>query len=186
MMHYLKRFWAFLKEDTWQSWAVSLILAFVIIKFMFFPLLAVIMGTPLPLVVVESCSMYHSVGFDSWWDQNGPWYEQKGISEADFDAFPFTGGLNKGDIIVVWGHGTYEKGDVIIFNSEFRYPLIHRLVTDDPLGTKGDNNFDQLQAEREIAQQAVVGKAIARVPGLGWLKLIFFEGAKEEDQRGFC
>ena len=55
----LKKFWAFLQEDSWQSWVVSLILIIIIIKFVFFPLLSFVTGTTLPLVVVESCSMYH-------------------------------------------------------------------------------------------------------------------------------
>ena len=72
----LGRFWNFLKEDTWQSWLVSLVLAFLIIKFIFFPSLSFFLATPLPLVVVESCSMYHSAGFDSWWDSNTGWYDR--------------------------------------------------------------------------------------------------------------
>lgn len=185
-LHSLKKFWHFLKKDTWQSWIVSLILAFVFIKFIFFPLLSFIFATPLPLVVVESCSMYHPDDFDSWWDRNGAWYEDRRISLQEFGEFSFRNGLNKGDIILVGGRGGYNIGDVLIFNSQYRYPLIHRIVKDDPYETKGDNNFAQLPGETGIGEDQFVGKAIGRVPGLGWIKLIFFEGSKPREQRGFC
>ena len=183
----LKDFWRFLKKDTWQSWLVSLVLAFIVIKFILFPGMSFVLATPLPLVVVESCSMYHSGDFDDWWNSNDLWYEDKGIEREDFEEFPFKNGLNKGDIILVTGRGGYEVGDIIIFNSEFRHPLIHRIVEDDDnLGTKGDHNFDQLPQEKNIAEGQVLGKSVARVPGLGWAKLIFFEAFKLPSQRGFC
>ena len=182
----IKRFWTFLKQDTWQSWLVSLVLAFVFIKFIFFPLLSWIFMTSLPLVVVESCSMYHSSGFESWWESNGVWYEEHGIDKEEFSNLNFKNGLNKGDIVLVSGRGSYNQGDVLIFNSQYKYPLIHRLVRVEPYDTKGDNNFAQLPGELNIEQEQFVGKAIARVPGIGWIKLIFFEGSRDPSQRGFC
>lgn len=182
----IKRFWNFLKEDTWQSWIVSLILAFVVIKFIFFPTLSYTLNTSLPLVVVESCSMYHGEGFDEWWKNNEVWYQRKDIGKIHFEKFPFKNGLNKGDIVLVSGRGTPEKGDVIIFESGFQHPLIHRIVTNDPLGTKGDNNGAQLPSEKNIHKDMILGKAVAKVPALGWVKLIFFEGMRPSSQRGFC
>ena len=184
--HSLKHFWKFLKQDTWQSWIVSLILAFVFIKFIFFPVLSWAFSTSLPLVVVESCSMYHPDDFNSWWSRNGVWYKEHGISRESFESFRFENGLNKGDIILVSGRGSYKLGDVLIFNSQYRYPLIHRLVKTEPYETKGDNNFAQLPGETDIKPEQFVGKAVARLPGLGWIKLIFFEGSKPAEQRGFC
>ena len=184
------RFWEFLKADTWQSWLVSLILAFIIIKFVFFPSMSLVFATPLPLVVVESCSMYHSIDFDTYWERGGAWYEGKDITEEEFREFPFSNGLNKGDIILVSGRGDKEVGDIIVFNSDFKFPLIHRVVEVDPdLGTKGDNpttNPGQLSVEKDIDEGAVLGRAVARIPGVGWAKLIFFEGTKPHNQRGFC
>ena len=83
--NWLVGFWRFLKKDTWQSWIVSLILAFVFIKFIFFPVLSWVFATSLPLVVVESCSMYHPDDFDSWWSSNGAWYEAHAISQEEFE-----------------------------------------------------------------------------------------------------
>ena len=185
-MNYFRRFWKFLREDNWQSLIVSLILIFLFIRFIFFPVVGFVFGSELPLVVVESCSMYHERGFEGWWEQNAPWYENKDITLSDFEQFPFKNGINKGDEIVVWGRSELRLGDVIIFNSEYTYPLIHRLVDINPLSTKGDHNPAQLSAEGDIPKDAVIGKAVLRVPALGWIKLIFFEALKPKGQRGFC
>lgn len=182
----LKRFWHFLKQDTWQSWLVSFVLAFLFIKFLFFPALSFFLGTPLPIVVVESCSMHHGSDFDAWWEQNRAWYEQQDITKEDFEQFRFMNGITKGDIVIIQGDDTYETGDVIVFSSSYPHPLIHRLVYDDPYGTKGDNNPGQLAVEQEISSSAVLGKAVGKIPALGWIKLIFFDIFKSEGERGFC
>lgn len=186
MIGYIKKFWNFLKEDSWPSLIVSLIITFLVIKFVLFPVMSLAFGTRLPLVVVESCSMYHEQGFDGWWEQNGLWYEEEGISREDFAQFGFKNGMNKGDIVLVSGRGEYGIGDVIIFSAGHTYPLIHRIVDVDELSTKGDHNGGQLEQEKGIEEEAVIGRAIARVPGLGWIKLIFFEGMKPSESRGFC
>jgi len=182
----LKKFWRFLNEDSWQSWIISLILAFVIIKFIFFPTLSFITAAPLPLVVIESCSMYHAGSFDSWWNQNEVWYEDKKIIKENFEEFPFKNGLNKGDIILLWGRGEYKTGDIIVFQAGMQNPIIHRMISEDPISTKGDNNLGQLDIETRIDEEQVLGKSIFRIPGLGWLKLLFFEGTRPTNERGFC
>ncbi|MEM4259567.1 MAG: hypothetical protein QXS38_02305 [Candidatus Pacearchaeota archaeon] len=176
----------YLKKDTWDSWLISLILVFLFIKFIFFPLLSLITGTSLPLVVVESCSMYHDGNFDDWWFKNAAWYEENNISKLDFANYPFKNGLNKGDIIITWGYSPYRKGDIIIFSAPTKYPLIHRMISDKTISTKGDHNPGQLEVEKTIPNEKVIGKAIARIPALGWIKLIFFEPFKQNGQRGFC
>lgn len=186
-MSYLHCFWRFLKRDSWQSWVVSLLLMYVFIRFLFFPALSFVFASPLPLVVVESCSMYHEQGFDSWWEQNALWYgAERDILKSDFERFPFRNGLNKGDIILVSGRGSYEQGDIIVFQSRYTYPLIHRLVGTDPFATKGDHNPTYLPEEQDIPATTIMGKSVMRIPAIGWLKLIFFEGFKSSEQRGFC
>lgn len=194
------KFWKFLQEDTWQSWIVSLVLLVILIRFVFFPLLSLVTGSSLPLVVIESCSMYHESGFDEWWNDHSDWYEQNGIKKNDFRDFPFRNGLNKGDIIVVWGYSDYEMGEVIIFepnpDSSAPHPIIHRLVGENPFETKGDHNFAQLVGgnpanpqnidETNIAEEQIIGKAVFRIPYLGWIKLIFFEPLRLPSERGFC
>ncbi len=182
----LFKIWEFLNADTWQSWIVTLIIVIVGIKFVFFPLLSLITGSPLPLVVVESCSMYHESSFDNWWESNKEWYIGQGISKNNFLEFPLKNGLNKGDIVIVTGYGARDIGDIIIFNSETRYPLIHRIISLNPIQTNGDHNPDQLPLEKNISNDAVLGKAVAKIPLLGWIKLIFFDFQKPENQRGFC
>ena len=176
----------YLKKDTWDSWLVSLILVFIFIKFIFFPLLSLITGSPLPLVVVESCSMYHESSFDDWWSKSSAWYEQNNINKSDFMQYPFKTGLNKGDIIITWGNSEYKKGDILIFSAPTRYPLIHRIISDEKISTKGDHNPSQLTIEKEISKYQIIGKAVAKIPLLGWLKLIFFEPLKQKEQRGLC
>lgn len=194
-LNYIKKFWNFLKADTWQSWIVSLVLLVIIIRFVLFPVAGWISGTPLPLVIVESCSMYHESGFDNWWAANGAWYESNNITKEEFKAFQSRNGLNKGDIILVWGRTEVKKGDIIIFEAGSKYPLIHRVVSEDPLSTKGDHNIDQLRHgnnpfnldESYIRQNQVLGEAKLKViPWLGWVKLIWFEPFKDPSLRGLC
>ena len=57
---FLKKSWQIIwKDDSLKGWIISLIFIFVVIKFIFFPLLNLATGTSLPLAIVESCSMYH-------------------------------------------------------------------------------------------------------------------------------
>lgn len=186
------RFWNWLwHSNSILSWIVALGLAFVIVKFIFFPCLSLVAASSLPLVVVESSSMSHPgsfVGnviqsedsFLSWWDENKNWYEQKGINEEQAEQWSLKTGLEKGDIVFVYGRGEPEIGDIIIFNANQKHPLIHRIVDIKENGnkvysTKGDNNQEQLLIEKQIPKDALIGKAVFRIPLLGWVKLVFVE-----------
>ncbi|MCR4284425.1 MAG: hypothetical protein NUV97_00060 [archaeon] len=184
-----KRFWKFLNKDTWASFIVTLVLAFFIIKFVFFPLLSLLTGTPLPLVIVESCSMYHhEEGFNKTFESSV--YEENGITIEDTKGWDFQNGFSKGDIIFVVSPKNAKVGDVIIFNGNSQYPLIHRVISDEGVyATKGDNyktNSEQLPVEKSINKDYVIGKALFKIPAIGWMKLIFFEGRKAERNRGLC
>jgi hypothetical protein len=192
------KFWRFLQKDTWQAWIVSLILLIVLIRFIFFPVLSFVTGSGLPLVVIESCSMYHGESFDKWWTNNADWYEEKRITKEEFESFSFKNGLNKGDIIFVWGHGAPDIGNVIIFNpnsgSSAPHPIIHRVIAENPYETKGDHNSQQLNSgnniqgidETNISSEQIVGRSVFRIPLLGWVKLVFFEPFRDAGERGFC
>ncbi len=194
----LRKFWNFLKEDSWQSWIVSLVLLIILIRFILFPTLSFITSSPLPLVVVESCSMYHQTSFDDWWINSFEWYESHNISNSQFKSFSFKNGLNKGDIIFVWGRSNYNLGDIVIFtpntDSSALHPIIHRLISTTPLETKGDHNSAQLTPdnnkqgidETSIQKNSIVGKAVLKIPLLGWIKLVFFEPFRPAEQRGLC
>jgi signal peptidase I len=182
----LLRFWNFLKEDSWQSMIVSLILAFIIIKFVFFPLLSFFTGSPLPLVIVESCSMHHSRSLAVI--LNDSIYDEFSLSYENASSFPFKSGLEKGDIILVISAKNAHVGDVLIFNANQRYPIIHRIVSlsETSVTTKGDNNNGLLPAERNVPRDSLVGKAVLRIPYLGWVKLIFYEPFRAASERGMC
>jgi signal peptidase I len=188
-MKYFKRIWNFLKEDSWPSFLVTLVLAFVVIKFIFFPGLSLLTGTELPLVIVESCSMYHHEGgFDRTFESSV--YENYGLSLEDTIGWDFQNGFSKGDVIFVVGADDVEVGDVVIFNAGAQYPLIHRVVgAGETYATKGDNyktNSLQLNSEKSISEDQLVGKALFRIPAIGWTKLIFFESGRLDRNKGFC
>lgn len=187
MKESLKKFWAFLKEDSWPSFVVSLVIALIVIKFMFFPLLSLATGTALPLVIVESCSMYHSMELDQIMTEGI--YRDYNLTMNDTKGWIFKNGFTKGDIIFVVGAKNAKVGDVIIFNGGQSNPIIHRVVGIDASGkytTKGDNNLGFLPYEKGISPDLVVGKAVFKIPALGWVKLIFFDWRKPVEQRGFC
>ena len=179
----------FLQKDDWPSFLVTLILAFALIKFVFFPGLSFLTGTELPLVIVESCSMYHhEPGFEKTF--NSPIYGENGIKIEDTKDWDFQNGFTKGDVIFVISAKTAEVGDVIIFNGGTKHPLIHRLIyKNGHYATKGDNyktNAQQLSSEKKISEEQLVGKALFKVPFIGWAKLIFFEAGRSPGNRGLC
>ena len=134
---------------------------------------------------IYSQSEKHHINFNEYWETCGDWYLEKGITEQDFSEFPLKNGFRKGDIIVVWGRFEPKIGDVIIFkpnaDSNAPRPIIHRIVGIDNgiIETKGDHNEKQLTSsnniyhtdETSINEDQIIGKAIIRVPYLGWPKI---------------
>jgi len=188
------------KDDSFKGWIFSIIFLFVFIRLIFFPALSLATGTSLPLAIVESCSMYHNGNLFSnpsdWWEAKQGEYSVYGINQEQFDTFSLQKGFNKGDILFITGANTdkLKKGDVIIFNANYRYPIIHRIVeiTENENGekifsTRGDNNNGQLPEEKSISEDQIIGRAQFKLaPYLGWVKLVFFEGKKSQGERGFC
>ncbi|MEM4271069.1 MAG: signal peptidase I [Candidatus Pacearchaeota archaeon] len=191
-----KRFWYIVWEDeSFFGWVVSLLFAFVIIKFVFFPSLSFMLGTKMPLVVVESNSMHHPGNFilnyfgserffEEWWEIAGNWYIENGIEFSEAKKWPLKNGLEIGDIIIVVKAKNIQIGDIIIFEANQRYPVIHRVVdiyevnNRTVYSTKGDNNPGQLFVETRIPEDAVIGRAIFRIPVIGWVKLIFVKATQ--------
>ncbi len=186
-----KKIWDFLwKDDSLLSWLFSLILAFIIVKFIFFPFLSLFLGTSMPLVVVESGSMHHPgsfignvIGlednFEIWWKEESKWYFNMGLNKTEAEKWPLKTGLEMGDIVVVSRKDNLKVGDIIIFEAGKKHPIIHRIVKIKEINgkvyyeTKGDNNSGQLSIEKSIPENAVIGKAVFRIPFLGWVKLAF-------------
>ena len=130
-------------------------------------------------------SMKKNVNFNQYWAVCGEWYEDKNISKEMFESFPLHNGFRKGDIIVVWGRFQPKVGDVIIFKpnpeSTAPRPIIHRIVAvnDSFIETKGDHNQEQLSGsnniyrtdETKIKHSQIIGKAVFKIPILGWVKI---------------
>ncbi|MGY4884524.1 MAG: signal peptidase I [Nanobdellota archaeon] len=197
---FLKRFWEIVwKDDSFKGWLISLLFIFVVIKFIFFPLLNLATGTSLPLAIVESCSMYHSGNifgnFDNWWERHDAKYADFNVDKTEFEEFTLKKGFSKGDIIFIV-RARPEKiqvGDVIIFNSNQKNPIIHRVIKitqeDEKyvFSTIGDNNDGQLNIEMKISEDQIVGKAVLNlIPSVGWAKLIFYEPSRPKYEKGFC
>lgn len=191
-----KKVWHFIwEDDSMLSWIVNIILAFVLIKFIVYPGLGFLLGTNYPIVAVVSDSMEHKGNFDAWWDQSGNWYYERGISKEMFSDYSFRNGFNKGDIMVLNGRGSNKVnvGDVMVFISHKERPkpdpIIHRVMNIDTengqfvFQTKGDNNgrmIDLCEAndcidETDISESQLLGKAVIRIPFLGYIKIWAYE-----------
>jgi hypothetical protein len=179
----LQKVWYFIwYDDSIWSWIVNVLLAYLLIKFIFYPLLGLIMGTTYPIVAVVSTSMVHADDLDGWWAKNEDYYLGVNITKADFEKYPFKNGFNKGDLMILIGKDPEDIkiGDVIVFQSRKPYPIIHRVVKKDYKGmwvfeTKGDNNKLQIRDleldETRVLEKTVLGKAVLRIPWLGYVKI---------------
>ena len=190
-----RKIWHFLWiDESLMSWIVLLALSFSIIIFVFFPLSESLLSSKLPYVVIESKSMVHENNFDEFWNRAGFWYEERNITRETFENFKFKNGMGSGDIIILKGKENYSVGDVIVFSVPDDKPVIHRIVEIQKkcveikparedvskveykdcyfIRTKGDANAGQLKAELNITKERVFGKAVFRIPKVGYVKLI--------------
>ena len=184
----LKRFWHFIwEDDSIWSWIANIVLALILIKFIVYPGLGFLLQTSHPVVAVVSESMEHNDGFDNWWGNAGKWYSINGVEKDDFSNFPLKNGFNKGDIMVLMGKKAenIKVGDVIVFWSARKDPIIHRVVKRWKADgiyyfqTKGDHNPDSIRNpaldETKIGEELIVGKAVLRIPLLGYIKIWFVD-----------
>lgn len=178
----IKRFWKFLGEDSLASWIANVVVAFIVIYFIVYPGLGLILSTSLPVVAVVSGSMeHHGYSFNDWWNMEKEYYVVRSINKENFEDFRFKNGFNKGDIMVLYGSEpkNIKVGDVIVYRSlSNTNPIIHRVIAienktgDYSFTTKGDANSS---ADAPVAEDQIknTGKAIIRIPYLGWVKIIF-------------
>ncbi len=178
----LRKTWHFIwDDDSIWSWIVNIILAFILVKFVIYPVLGLLLGTSFPVVAVVSSSMEHNgLSFDNWWAQNKNYYESAGISKEEFRNFKMKNGFNKGDIIILLGvePKDIKRGMVIVYSTtRYKYPIIHRVVSAESQNngmlfeTKGDNNSGP--DPELIEENRVLGRAVVKVPYLGWIKIMF-------------
>lgn len=193
----LKKLWWFLWEDNsvW-SWLANIVVAFVLIKFILYPVLGLLLGTNYPIVAVVSGSMEHDGSFDEWWSNEqccvdascskrvaqSEFYMQQGITKDNFKEFSFKNGFNKGDIMILRNAKELSIGDILVFFADTRAePIIHRIVQvkglpdDRVFKTKGDHNCLSAPFEQSVRKDRMVGKAVLRIPLLGWIKIGFVE-----------
>jgi signal peptidase I len=201
--YYCKKFWNFFwKEDSIWSWLANIVIAFLLIRYLVYPILGVILGTGFPIVAVVSESMEHGVhgglcgqpalnfheSFDNYWEICGGWYEKRGISREDFKDYPLRNGFDKGDVIILWRANpeNLDVGDVLVFQGNKPQPIIHRIVSirrengNFFYQTKGDHNSDSFEpiSETNITENRILGKGILRIPYLGWLKILFVDAVR--------
>lgn len=194
----LRRTWRFIWEDeSVLSWLVNIVLAFVLIKFIVYPGLGFALATSHPIVAVVSGSMEHGLdsgnsicckevidyksSLDGWWQVCGFWYTNQGISKVDFEKFSFKNGFNTGDIMVLYGTKVKDVkvGEVVVFSTNRPDPIIHRVVKITEidgvvyLQTKGDHNDQSYFFEQSIPEGNYIGKAVVRIPLLGYIKIWF-------------
>lgn len=192
-----KKLWYFIWEDNsvW-SWIVNIGLAFLIIRLVFYPGLGFALGTTHPVVAVVSSSMEHRGSFDDWWGTECCTDSQKlciakkprfqiysesyGISREEFREFDYRNGFNKGDIMVLAGAKELGLGDIIVYTTpEYPEPIIHRIIrvneTSGFYSTRGDNNCNTAGFEEHVGSSQILGKAVLKIPLLGWIKVIFID-----------
>ena len=139
--------------------------------------------------------------FENWWLSHKDWYESRNISKEQMKEAGWIRGMKMGDIIVVSNRGEIEFGNVIIFKpnkeSLAPRPIIHRVISLNHISTKGDANQEQLKLnnnvyrtdETNISKEQIVGKAVFKIPRIGWAKLIFvkiYEIIKGVPQDTWC
>ncbi|HIH18238.1 MAG TPA: signal peptidase I [Nanoarchaeota archaeon] len=179
-----RKFWNWLwNSNSILSWVVSFLLAFLIVRFIFYPVIGLLLGSSIPLVVIESGSMEHFASFDKWYEAQQEDYAKIGITEEQVQKWNFRSGLNKGDIAIIKGRdfSKIKVGDVIVFRPpEQKKAIIHRVVEVNAqqgyIATKGDANIGQLSVERKIRPEQLEGIAVLRIPFIGWIKLALVQG----------
>lgn len=202
IFEYMKKFWHFVwYGDSMASWVVSIILAFIFVKFIIYPGLGLVFETSHPVVAVVSGSMEHKmvgndgnyaicgkifdkkedVNFDLYWEICRDFYNGVNISKEQFNRFKFKNGFNTGDVMVIFGTKPKDIkiGDVIVFRSKKPDPIIHRVIGISnkegrlAFKTKGDHNANSGSDENSIDENNVIGRAVLRVPFLGYVKITF-------------
>ena len=181
----LNKFWNFVwHEDSFLSWLVNVVLAFILVKFIIYPGLGFLLGTSYPVVAVVSCSMEHNTNlgmcsldhekFENWFEDKEAAYDKLGITKREFLDYRFMNGFNKGDLMVLTKAKNIKRGDIIVFYGGANEPIIHRIVSANiNYQTKGDNNPGSRSDEINIGNERIIGKAWLRIPYLGWLKVWF-------------
>ena len=140
---------------------------------------------------LNMCGNYYEekkpVDFDTFWEECGDFYRMQDINKNEFSEFPMKNGFNTGDIIVLFGKKPEKLkiGDVIVFKANQPDPIIHRIIKiwnengEYHFQTKGDHNAESISYQRvyevDITEDRIIGKAVLRIPYLGYIKIWFMD-----------
>ncbi|MFP4402170.1 MAG: signal peptidase I [Candidatus Nanoarchaeia archaeon] len=190
------------KGDDLLSHVLFFVVLFILFKFILLPSIGFVLNTSYPMTAIVSESMEQDLNdrvcgkvpssSATYWQTCGTLYEQEfNISGEEFELFPYSDGMNRGDVIIVYGKdpSNINVGDIVLFKGqdkvqlpngeeESRFyldygPIIHRVVEkkfeNDTyyFTTKGDNNPQVISYEKNIPQEDIIGVAVIRVPYLG-------------------
>ena len=160
-----------MKKKKSASREVAEVVAAFVIAWLAYQGLAVLTGTPLPIVSVVSDSMYHTDHFDNWWTQSGGFYESIDINKAEFRSMPTANGLSRGDLLFVVKPINLEVGDVVIYNRLDGFTIVHRIIeiNGNYIVTKGDNNAVH---DQTINVSQIQGKMVFAMPVLGYPRFL--------------
>jgi len=136
-LNYLKKFWNYLwHDDSFGSYILNFLVAFVFIKYLFFPGIGLVLNNDYPVVAIVSGSMEHKVAQhticnvhiaaiksknldqEEWWGYCGEYY-QKAYNQTleDYKNFKYPNGLNIGDVMILYGKDPkdIEVGEVLVY-----------------------------------------------------------------------
>lgn len=137
------------------------------------------LGNSTPLVAVMSGSMVHDETAEFTYYQ---FMQARNFTLDGLSKFPIPGGFNKGDVLLVVKAKPEELkvGDVIVFRvSGQKYPIIHRIIEIGEEGgsylTKGDHNPAPDGRWPLVTYGQIEGKAVFKVPAIGFIKVIPLE-----------
>lgn len=168
--NFLKKIWNFYwKEESILSYVFFVVITYLALKFLLLPGFLLITNLS-DIVAIMSSSMEHSGMEDLYYDT---YFMNLNYSINDINNFAYSNGLNIGDVILVRQTNNYTVGDIIVFYGEgFNDKIIHRIVSTDPLTTKGDNNIDSYSFDQNITH--VVGEVVLRIPFLGYPRWLMY------------
>ncbi len=172
----IKKIWNFLwKEESLASYIAFIIVTFVFLRFLFFPVFLFLTGYSDVAAVVSSSMERNELTEHTFYR----WLEFNNFDMNEVEEWPFLEGLYIGDVIFVRNvePEEIEVGDVILFYSGNKR-IIHRVVfIEEENGnyfytTKGDANSNISPSEENIPYELIKGKLFQRVPYLGYPRVV--------------
>ena len=166
----LKRIYHFIfVEDSWISYLVFTILAYIILKYAVLP--GALYATGLTdISAIVSSSMTHNPDTNYTYKQ---WLIFHGYNYSE--NWPYKNGIKVGSVVLVKKvpEDKIHVGDVIMYKVG-NYEIVHRVInkSDGYFQTKGDANPYMLPFEYKVSYSQVRGKVIGVVPYLGWPKVL--------------